>query len=79
MYIPKSETFEIWTILQYRKDTEHLYHAFVYSLVSFLSGIYPLLAMHSLLVTSLYQGVHITCFNSPDFEWSTCCVIGLTV
>ena len=25
----------------YRKDTEHLYHAFVYSLVILLSGIYP--------------------------------------
>ena len=36
----------------YRKDTEHLYHAFVYSPVSILSGIYPLPAMHLLLVTS---------------------------
>ena len=35
----------------YRKDTEPLYHSFVYSLVSLLSSIYPLPAMHSLLVT----------------------------
>ena len=42
----------------YRKDIEHLYHAFVYSPVSLLSGIYPLPAMHSLLAT-LY----------PDFDW----------
>ena len=35
----------------YRKDTETLYHSFMYSLVSFLSRIYPLPAMHSLLVT----------------------------
>ena len=39
---------------RYRKDIEHLYHAFVYSPVSFLSGIYPLPAMHSLLVTLYY-------------------------
>ena len=37
---------------QYRKDTEPLYNYFMYSLVSLLSGIYPLPAMHSLLVTS---------------------------
>ena len=36
----------------YRKDTEPLYHPFMYSLVSLLSNIYPLPAMHSLLVTS---------------------------
>ena len=36
----------------YHKDTEPLYHSFMYSLVSLLSGIYPLPAMHSLLVTS---------------------------
>ena len=36
----------------YRKDTEPLYHSFMYSLVSLLSSIYPLPAMHSLLVTS---------------------------
>ena len=35
----------------YRKDTEHLYHAFVYSIVILLSGIYPFYAMLSLLVT----------------------------
>ena len=33
------------------KDTEPLYHSFMYSLVSLLFGIYPLPAMHSLLVT----------------------------
>ena len=38
------------TILVYRKDTEPLYHLFLYSL-TLLSGIYPLLAMHSMLVT----------------------------
>ena len=31
----------ISTFALYRKDTEHLYHAFVYSLVILLSGIYP--------------------------------------
>ena len=35
----------------YRKDTEHLYHAFMYSIVILLSGIYPFYAMLSLLVT----------------------------
>ena len=35
----------------YRKDTEILYHSFMHSLVSLLSAIYPLPAMHSLLVT----------------------------
>ena len=34
-----------------RKDTEPLYHSFMYSLVSLLSRIYPLPAMHSLIVT----------------------------
>ena len=33
----------------YHEDTEHLYHAFMYSL---LSSVYPVPAMHSLLVTS---------------------------
>ena len=33
----------IGTNLLYHKDTEPLYHAFMYSLVSFLSGIYRLL------------------------------------
>ena len=36
---------------RYRKDTEPLYHSFMYSLVSLLSSIYPLPVMHSLLVT----------------------------
>ena len=36
---------------KYRKDTEHLYHAFMYSIVILLSGIYPFYAMLSLLVT----------------------------
>ena len=34
----------------YCKDTEPFYHAFMYSLVSLLSGIYPLPTMLSLLV-----------------------------
>ena len=33
--------------LMYRKDTEPLYHSFMYSLESLLFGIYPLPAMHS--------------------------------
>ena len=41
------------SVLWYCKDTEPLYHSFIYSLVSLLSGIYPLPAMHSLLVTLL--------------------------
>ena len=41
---------------RYRKDTEHLYHAFMYSIVILLSGIYPFYAMLSLLVTIIcYQ------------------------
>ena len=35
----------------YRKDTENLYNAFVYSLVILLFGIYPFNGMLSLLVT----------------------------
>ena len=35
----------------YRKDAESLYHSLMYSPVSLLLGIYPLPAMHSLLVT----------------------------
>ena len=35
----------------YRKDTEHLYHAFVYSLIILLSSIYPFTQCLSLLVT----------------------------
>ena len=41
----------------YRKDTEPLYHSFMYSLISLLSGIYPLPAMHSLLVTFMWQNI----------------------
>ena len=33
------------------KATEPLYHTFMYSFVSLLSGIYPISAIHSLLVT----------------------------
>ena len=40
-----------WSRLKYRKDTEPLFHSFMYTLVSILSGIYPLPAMHSLLAT----------------------------
>ena len=35
----------------YHKDTEPLYHSFMYSFVSLLSGIYPLRAIHSWHVT----------------------------
>ena len=55
----------------YRKDIEHLYNSFVYSPVSLLSSIYPLPAMHSLLVTQLltiYQSVHITNFTCVIFS-----------
>ena len=48
--------FRVESLLLYRKDTEHLYHAFVYSLVILLSGIYPFNAMLSLLVTIIYTG-----------------------
>ena len=48
----------------YRKDIEHLYHAFMYSPVSILCGIYPLPAMHSLLVTSDDRNVII----DPDLD-----------
>ena len=33
-------------LMVYGKDIEHLYHAFMYSLVSLLSGIYPLPAIN---------------------------------
>ena len=36
-----------------QQNTEPLYHSFMYSFVSLLSGIYTLPAMHSLLVTIL--------------------------
>ena len=42
----KTSTFE-----QGCQSPEPLYHYFMYSLISLLSGIYPLPAMHSLLVT----------------------------
>ena len=48
------------SLLSYRKDTEPLYPSFMYSLVSLLSSIYPLPAMHALLVT-LCDGI----LNSP--------------
>ena len=51
----------------YRKYIEHLYHAFVYSPVSLLSGIYPLPAMHSLLVT-LYVTVGVRILNTQIME-----------
>ena len=46
--------------LTYRKDIELLYHAFMYSPVSLLSGIYPVPAMHSLLVTSDVRNIKFT-------------------
>ena len=42
---------KIASFKNYRKDTESLYHSFMYSLVSLLSSTFPLPAMHSLLVT----------------------------
>ena len=42
----------------YRKDTEYLYHSFMYSLVSLLSGIYPFYATHSSLITITLQDIH---------------------
>ena len=47
------ECGECWKF--YCKDTEPLYHSFMYSLVSLLSGIFPFLAMHSLLVTKCWM------------------------
>ena len=44
------------SLCYYLKDTEPSFHSFLYSLVSLLSGIYPFLAMHSLLVT-------VICYN----------------
>ena len=38
-------------VTYYRKDTEPLYYFFMCLLVSLHSGIYPLPAIHSLLVT----------------------------
>ena len=48
----------------YCKDTEPLHCSFMYSLVSLLSGIYPLPAMHSLLV-KLYLTKYLIGINSP--------------
>ena len=50
-----------------RKDTEPLYHYLMYSLVSLLSGIYPLPAMHSLLV-ALYVTEYLTGINQK-YNW----------
>ena len=41
-------------LIFHRKDTEPLYPYFMYSHVTFLSGIYPLHAMHSLFVTIIF-------------------------
>ena len=59
--LKKFDQFSIKSCLTYREDTEPLYHSFMYSLVSLLSGIYPIPAipaMHSLLVT-LYDDMHV--------------------
>ena len=58
------------------KDTKPLYHSFMYSLVSLLSGIYPLHAMHSLLVTLLWESTKVysymfLCGSNPGS--SLCC------
>ena len=53
----------------YRKDTEHLYHAFMYSLVThFFSSIYPVPAMHSLLVTSDVRNMSFTSCKSWNYS-----------
>ena len=54
--------------LSNRKDTKPLYHSFLYSLVSLLPGIYPLPAMHLLLVTLTLgnQGSHIELMGSIE-------------
>ena len=44
----------------YHKDTEPLYHSIMYSLVSLLSGIYPLPSKHSLLVTLYLSDVFLS-------------------
>ena len=58
VHLIEAPNFQTWKIKNstnqqyiYRKDIEHFYHSFVYSSVSLLSGIYPLPAMYSLLVT----------------------------
>ena len=42
----------------YHKDTEPLYHSFMYSIVTLLSGIYPSQQCRSLLVTIIGYFVH---------------------
>ena len=53
----------------YHKDTEPLYHSFIYSLVSLLSGIYLLPAMHSTLFT-LYVDMDTQSTNYSYFDES---------
>ena len=36
--------------MYYRKDIEHLYHAFMYSPISLLSGIYPIITSYKLTI-----------------------------
>ena len=43
----------------YRKDTEHLYHFFMYSLVTLLSGIYPLHACYNYTLTRYLIGLNL--------------------
>ena len=43
----------MWVTTRYCKDTEPLYHAFMYSLLGLLSGIYPFTQCLSLLVTNI--------------------------
>ena len=47
----------------YRKDTEPFYHSFMYSLISLLSGIYPFLAMNSLLVTIIFINLNVNALS----------------
>ena len=54
----------------YRKDTEPLYHSFMYNLVSIISSIYPLPAMDSLLVTILILDSSITKFKREINSWA---------
>ena len=57
----------VMQFLCYRKDTEPLYHSFMYSLVTLLSGIYPLPAMLSLLVT-LYVTAYLIVGRTLNFH-----------
>ena len=63
----------------YLKDTEPLYHSFMYSPVSLLSSIYPLPKMDSLLV-SLYVMGYLIGINQRinQYELSTKVCISLT-